>query len=169
MDNRAPANRGMFDDSRRITCAGKAGFQMLTVVSAAIVNEKGKRLLLAQRSAGASSYPHLWCTPGGHVETGESIANALARELREEIGFHHPLPMMRPVYEHKMKSSRTGDDVWVLCYRLEWPREACTLTIGDKTAGLGWFDFDTLYALRDARKLTPADEAHVDKLASLLR
>lgn len=142
---------------------------MLTVVSAAIVNEKGKRLLLAQRAAYAPSYPNLWCTPGGKVESGESIAEALARELREEIGFHCPLPMMRPVYEHKMKSTQTGGDVWVLCYRLEWPRKACSLTIGDKTSGLGWFDVAGLYALRDAQMLTPADEANIDALAYLVR
>jgi 8-oxo-dGTP pyrophosphatase MutT (NUDIX family) len=142
---------------------------MLTVVSAAIVNEKAQRVLLAQRSADASSYPHLWCTPGGKVEAGESLAGALARELREEIGFHHPLPMMRPVYENRMKSTRTGEDVFVLCYRIEWPRKGCALTIGDKTAGLGWFDAASLYALRDARMLTPADETNVDALANLVR
>lgn len=142
---------------------------MLTVVSAAIVNEKGKRILLAQRSADAPSYPLLWCTPGGKVEAGESIAQALARELREEIGFHHEWRMMRPVYEHKMKSTRTGEDVFVLCYRIEWPRVAIPLTIGDKTAGLGWFDAATLLALRDARMLTPADEANAELLAALVR
>lgn len=55
-----------------------------TVVSAAVIVE-GARVLLTQRVQGA----HLagaWEFPGGKVEDGESPAEALVRELREEIG-----------------------------------------------------------------------------------
>lgn len=140
---------------------------MVTVVSAAIVNEKGKRLLLAQRSLN-TSYGGLWCTPGGKVEKGETNHDALAHELREEIGFAGCLSPIPVVYSHKMKSTRTGEDVLVVCYRVEWPRKSVPLTIGDKTIGLGWFDVAGLYALYAARRLTPADEANIDTLAALV-
>ena len=43
-------------------------------------------VLLARRSAGRQAYPNRWSFPGGHVEAGESLDDALIRELREEIG-----------------------------------------------------------------------------------
>lgn len=55
----------------------------LRVVAGAIVD--GPRLLAALRGPGMSS-PNLWELPGGKVEPGESDADALIRELREELG-----------------------------------------------------------------------------------
>jgi 8-oxo-dGTP diphosphatase len=55
-----------------------------TIVSAAVVIRAG-RVLLTQRKTGT----HLagaWEFPGGKVEPGEDPRDALARELREEIG-----------------------------------------------------------------------------------
>ncbi|MEW6581634.1 MAG: (deoxy)nucleoside triphosphate pyrophosphohydrolase [Actinomycetota bacterium] len=53
------------------------------VVVAAVV-ERGGRILLGQRCGG--SLDGLWEFPGGKREVGESDAQALRRELREEIG-----------------------------------------------------------------------------------
>jgi mutator protein MutT len=44
------------------------------------------RLLLGKRSARREAYPGVWDLPGGHVEAGETAEQALARELREELG-----------------------------------------------------------------------------------
>jgi NUDIX domain len=43
-------------------------------------------VLLAKRSLHRKAYPGLWSFPGGHVEENEPLLEALARELREEIG-----------------------------------------------------------------------------------
>ncbi len=44
------------------------------------------RILLARRSADRSFYPGVWDVIGGHCERDEAPADALVRELREEIG-----------------------------------------------------------------------------------
>ncbi len=70
---------------------------MHVVVTGALV-ENGA-VLLVHRSPTRRAYPDLWDLPGGHVEAGESELQALAREMREELG-------VRIVAE---SSSRLGD------------------------------------------------------------
>jgi 8-oxo-dGTP diphosphatase len=47
--------------------------------------EKDERVLVAQRSK-TQSLPLKWEFPGGKIEPGESEAEALVREIREELG-----------------------------------------------------------------------------------
>ena len=56
---------------------------MLQVVAAII--ERDGRVLICRRTPG-QSHPLKWEFPGGKVETGETPAAALARELEEELG-----------------------------------------------------------------------------------
>ncbi|MGA8145788.1 MAG: NUDIX domain-containing protein, partial [Candidatus Acidiferrales bacterium] len=56
---------------------------MMTVV-AALIHSDGK-LLVCQRKRGAS-FAMMWEFPGGKVKPGETLEQALARELREELG-----------------------------------------------------------------------------------
>jgi len=44
---------------------------------------KDGRLLLVRHERRGETY---WVTPGGHVETGETLAETLVREFREEVG-----------------------------------------------------------------------------------
>ena len=44
------------------------------------------QVLMARRCASRRLYPNTWSFPGGHVEEGETIEQALTRELLEEIG-----------------------------------------------------------------------------------
>ena len=56
----------------------------LLVVAAALYDRDG-RILIAERPAGKQMAGR-WEFPGGKVNTGESEADALSRELREELG-----------------------------------------------------------------------------------
>lgn len=52
----------------------------------AAVLRRDRRVLLGHRCADRASFPDVWDLPGGHVEPGEHAADALVRELREELG-----------------------------------------------------------------------------------
>ena len=54
-------------------------------VAAAVIHDTAGRFLLAQRPSG-KAYAGYWEFPGGKVEPGESAADAMRRELHEELG-----------------------------------------------------------------------------------
>lgn len=47
---------------------------------------RGQEVLTAHRSPVRQNHPDTWSFPGGHVEDGETLEQALTRELSEEIG-----------------------------------------------------------------------------------
>ena len=56
-----------------------------------------RRVLLVHRHPGRANYPDCWDLPGGHVEPGETPADAARRECLEELGVEviaaSPFPM----------------------------------------------------------------------------
>jgi 8-oxo-dGTP diphosphatase len=54
-------------------------------VAAAVIHDAAGRFLLAQRPPG-KAFEGYWEFPGGKVEAGESAADAMRRELHEELG-----------------------------------------------------------------------------------
>ncbi|MDR2259995.1 MAG: Nudix family hydrolase [Azoarcus sp.] len=72
-------------------------------VAAGVIVRGDGRFLLGQRAPG-TFYPGYWEFPGGKVETGESPAQALCRELAEELGIFvdgfHPWLVRVHEYEH---------------------------------------------------------------------
>ena len=54
------------------------------------------KALLCHRRPNRAWYPDVWDLPGGHIESGESAADALERELFEELGVHVELESSEP-------------------------------------------------------------------------
>ena len=74
-----------------------------TEVVAAVLFKPDGSYLLAQRPAG-KAYAGYWEFPGGKVEPGESLDEAIRREIREELDIEvisaHPWLTRTHVYEH---------------------------------------------------------------------
>jgi 8-oxo-dGTP diphosphatase len=77
---------------------------MITVVAALIVRDA--KLLVCQRRRD-DSHGLQWEFPGGKIEPGESPAQALIRELREELGIDATIG--REIYRtsHRYRESQT--------------------------------------------------------------
>jgi 8-oxo-dGTP diphosphatase len=75
--------------------------QRVVDVAAAVIERPDGSYLLAQRPLG-KVYEGYWEFPGGKVEQGESTEDALARELREELGIEVELayPWITRVYTY---------------------------------------------------------------------
>ncbi len=76
---------------------------MIDVV-VAVIRDTAGRVLLSQRQA-HQDFAHNWEFPGGKVESGETLLQALQRELREELAIEcveaEPLISIPWQYEHK--------------------------------------------------------------------
>ncbi len=54
-------------------------------VDAIIINDNGQ-ILITKRASAMSTYSGCWCLPGGWMEWGETVEQAVKREAMEEIG-----------------------------------------------------------------------------------
>ncbi len=78
----------------------KRGIDYIGVgVGAVIVNPRGE-VFLAQRGPLAKNERGLWEFPGGSVEFGEKLADALRREIYEEYGMHIEVGELLDVVDH---------------------------------------------------------------------
>ena len=79
-----------------------AARQSVDVAVGVLVNAQ-QQFLLTSRPPG-KVYAGYWEFPGGKVEDGETVAQALLRELHEELGIHigavHPWKVQEVAYPH---------------------------------------------------------------------
>jgi 8-oxo-dGTP diphosphatase len=104
-------------------------------------------VLLARRSPQRNTYPGLWSFPGGHVEENETLAEALVRELREEVG----VTPTRYRYLGTISDPNTevADCITYHMYSITaWDGGEPTM-LGDEHTELAWLTLETAAGLCD--------------------
>lgn len=122
------------------------------VAAIALLDREGR--LLLQRRPQHKHHGGLWELPGGKVEDAETPREALARELREELGIVIDPAMLDPY----MLDDEVAEGLTVLLvYRMEW--EGGTIEPMENQEW-GWFHPDAATSL----DLAPMDRTLVHKL-----
>ncbi len=127
------------------------------IVAAALVNHSG--CVLVQRRPVGKDMAGLWEFPGGKVEPGERLEEALARELKEELNID-----IRP--DHLVpgcfSSAQTvhGDIVLLLFLCRQWDGEPQML----HADGIKWLKPEALHTLA----MPPADAPFIAYLERVL-
>lgn len=107
-------------------------------VGAFIVNDKGEVLLL-KRSNNAKNERGKWEAPGGAVEFGEKLENAIRREMREELGIEIDILKQWTAKDHIIPEENQH---WVPTTFLVRVAKGHTPKIMEpkKFDSIGWFD-----------------------------
>src|SRR5437762_7698892 len=110
----------------------------------AVIFDRRSRLLLQQRSDGGQ-----WGLPGGSVEIGESVAEAVVREVREETGLSvRPRRIVGVYSDPALQVVRYPDgNVWhYISTCFECSVQSGELTTCDETLALEYFPLRKLPA-----------------------
>ena len=127
---------------------------MITVV-AALIRDNGK-LLVCQRKRG-TSFAMMWEFPGGKVKPGETLKQALVRELEEELGTQATIGS--EVYRTQHRYAELSEPIELIFFHAELnPRSVRNLVFEE----ILWRDPSSLPELN----FLLADKELIEKLAS---
>ncbi|QPC83463.1 NUDIX domain-containing protein [Phototrophicus methaneseepsis] len=110
-------------------------------VGAVVFNDAGQ-VFLAQRGEDSGNERGTWEFPGGRVEFGETLRDAVAREFLEEYGMVIEVGQLLGLDDHILPEEGQH---WVAPTYLarHISGEPAILEAG-KCVAIGWFDFDAL-------------------------
>ena len=120
----------------------KRGVDYIGVGVGAILVDALGRVFLAKRGEKAKNERGTWEFPGGSVEFGETLSEALKREMLEEYGIEIEVGDLLDVVDHILPAEGQH---WVS------PTYICRILVGEprivepeKCAEIGWFSPDSV-------------------------
>lgn len=131
-------------EERRYYSVMRKGVDYIGIGTGAVIFNDSGEVFLAKRGPGARNERHRWEFPGGSVEFGETLEQALKREINEEFGFQIEIVRLLDVVDHILPEEKQH---WVsptfLCrYRSGTP----VIREPRKCEAIGWFAVDSIPA-----------------------
>jgi 8-oxo-dGTP diphosphatase len=112
-------------------------------VGALIIEER--RILLVER--GQHPLKGQWSLPGGGVETGESLEEAIIREVREETGLNvHPV-QVGVIFERILRDIEGAPEYHYVLIDYICEVTGGSLCAGDDSCSAKWFEISSLEQL----------------------
>jgi 8-oxo-dGTP pyrophosphatase MutT (NUDIX family) len=111
--------------------------------SAAIFDEQG-RILLTKRSDNGQ-----WCLPGGAVDPGETVTEAIEREVWEETGLRVRVKRLVGIYSHadQLVVYPDGNKVQVVALHFEVEVTGGEAGLSNEVSDFGYFTLEEMEGL----------------------
>ena len=118
------------------------------VVNCAILDEEGRILLVKRKDNG------LWALPGGFMERGERVREAVLREVREETGLEVEIVRMTGVYSDPADAlyGRLGPEYQVVVLVFRGRVIGGEFEENEETYGFRYFEVDALPPLVESHR-----------------
>jgi 8-oxo-dGTP diphosphatase len=107
----------------------------------ALILDSG-RVLLVER--GNEPLAGCWSLPGGVVETGERLEDAVVREVFEETGLRVTANLIATVFERIIEDTEGKYEYHYVLVDFYCAIQGGELRAGDDSRRVGWFDVDSL-------------------------
>lgn len=134
---------------------------MTVVTVGAFLVSKDRKVLLGLRARWKSTWPEHWDTIGGHVETGEALEDALAREISEELGVM-PIELKWLASVEERRPELYGESVHHVFGVPSWSGGE-PYNASDEHTQIRWFDVEEISALPN---LVDCDYPRLARLAA---
>lgn len=121
----------------------KQGIDYIGVSAGAMIFNKKQELFLSKRSKNTTNERGCWEVPGGKVNFGETLQEAVKREIKEEYGVDIELIEQFPAANHLIPKEKQH---WVPTTFLAKIKKGQKPKIlePDKCDAIGWFSLDKL-------------------------
>jgi mutator protein MutT len=120
----------------------KKGIDYIGVGCGAVILNDDNKVFLARRGREARNERHKWEFPGGSVEFGELLEDALVREVMEEYGFEIEVEELLDVVDHIIPEEKQH---WVSpTFLCRCKRGTPSIREPHKCEAIGWFPLDRL-------------------------
>jgi mutator protein MutT len=121
----------------------KQGIDFIGVSVGAMIFNENNELFLSKRSQKCKNEKGCWEIPGGGVDFGEKLADAIKREMKEEYGVEIEIIKQFPAEDHIIPNENQH---WVATTFLAKfkPGNKPRIMEPEKCDEIGWFSLDTL-------------------------
>jgi 8-oxo-dGTP diphosphatase len=117
-----------------MTAEHRPTWPAIGVAAKAIVRRKDGRFLLIRRALDVNTDPGRWDLPGGKMDYGETLRDALVREVREETGFTVTVGPVVHICHF------TKEPFWVTCVTFACEYDGGEVRLSDEHIDFAWID-----------------------------
>lgn len=140
----------------------KKGIDYIGVGAGAVIFNDHDEFFLAKRGREARNERHRWEFPGGSVEFGETLADALRREIFEEYGFSIDIVLLLDVVDHILPEEHQH---WVSpTFLCRYAGGTPSIREPRKCEEIGWFRLENI----PSNDLTSASRKSLESLKRYL-
>lgn len=129
---------------------------IMAIAATGIIYSKEKGLLLEKRTDTGE-----WCTPGGSIELGEALTDALKREIKEETNLDFKSAKLLDVKDNVHMIYPNGDEVYYTDFVYEINDFYGDLRHDGESTELRFFDIKSL-----PENIMPTQIDYIEKFAA---